>query len=93
MDEKERYKAQIEAKLVKFGETLHVIKTKKAMRNETQPEVSVDTIQRKHDHVKERVQALDHSDEAAWKKVKNEVDGLMSDIDSDLRAALSNFGG
>lgn len=39
MIQKERYSAEIDARIAKFGETLKEIKTKRELRNETRPEL------------------------------------------------------
>lgn len=92
MDEKEKYRAEIDAKLVKFGETLNEIKTKKELRNETSPDFQIDATLRKHEAAAAKIKELDGSDEGAWNKLKSEVDGLMGDIDKELRQALAYFG-
>lgn len=92
MNDKERYSAEIDARIVKFGETLNEIKTKRELRNENRPELSIDTTIRKHQEAQAKVKALKESDLNTWETIKTEVDGLMDDIDKELREALAHFG-
>jgi hypothetical protein len=92
MNEKEKYSAEIDAKLAKFGETLNEIRTKQELRKKSRPDLQIDGTIRKHQEVQSRVKALDGSDPDAWETIKTEVDGLMNDIDKELREALAYFG-
>ena len=94
MNQKERYKAEIDAKLIKFGETLHDIKTKKQKREANRPDLQIDTTERKHEKAVAKLQSLDASDDNdnAWEKIKSEVDILVDDIDKELRKAVAYFG-
>jgi len=38
------------------------------------------------------LKALKGSDSSGWETIKSEVDGLMDDIDKELREALAYFG-
>jgi hypothetical protein len=91
MNEKMKYKAKIEARLVKFGETLHEITEKKERRKENRPELNLDDTVRKHAEATARLNALDAVDDNAWKDAKTEVDQLVNDIDEDLRQATAHF--
>jgi hypothetical protein len=91
MDEREKYRAEIDAKLATFGETLEEIKTKQALRNETLPDVQLDGIVRKHQEVQSRARELKTSDAGAYEEKKVELDSLMDDIDKELRASLAYF--
>ena len=92
MNEKEKYSAEIDAKIAKFGETLNEIKTKRELRNEIRPELQIDTTIRKHQEAKAKAKALKRADSSDWETIKTEVDGLMDDIDEELREALAYFG-
>jgi hypothetical protein len=92
MNEKEKYSAEIDARIAKFGETLNEIKTKRELRNEIRPELQFDGTIRKHQEVQAKAKALKKADSSAWKTIKTEVDGLMDDIDEELREALAYFG-
>lgn len=92
MDEREKYSAEIDARIAKFGETLNEIKTKRELRNESRPELQIDATFRKHQEAQAKMKALKESDSSAWETIKTEVDGLMDDIDKELREALAYFG-
>jgi hypothetical protein len=92
MQEKEKYKAKIDARLVQFGETLLEVKTKKKLRDAAQPALDLGATENKHKEAAEKVKALEASDGENWKHLKSELDTLMADIDTDLRQALAYFG-
>jgi len=92
MNEKEKYLAEIDAKLIKFGETLHEIKNKMEQRKENLPDIQIDTTIRRHEDARVKVNELKKSDESAWKKAKDELDNFVNDIDEDLRQTLAYFG-
>ena len=92
MNEKEKYLAEIDAKLIKFGETLHEIKNKMEKRKENLPDIQIDTTIRRHEDARVKVNELKRSDESAWKKAKDELDNFVNDIDEDLRQTLAYFG-
>lgn len=92
MNEKEKYRAEIDAKLLKFGESINEIKAKRELRNESRPELQVESALRKHQEAQAKVKELDGSDPDAWEKIRTDMDGLMDDIDKELREALAYFG-
>jgi hypothetical protein len=91
MNEKEKYRAQIESRLMKFGESLYEITAKKEQRKENQPDIQIDPILRKQEAVEAKLKELDAADENSWQKFKTELDQLVEGIDSDLRKALAYF--
>lgn len=92
MKEKEKYRAQIEARLMKFGESLYEITTKKKQRNANLPDLQIDPILKKQEAAEAKLKQLDTADENSWQKYKAELDQLLDGIDSDLRKALAYFG-
>lgn len=92
MKEKEKYRAQIEARLLKFGDSLYEIATKKEQRNANRPDLQIDPILKKQEAAKDKLKQLDTADENSWQKQKAELEELLDGIDSDLRKALSYFG-
>jgi len=92
MNDKEKYSAEIDARIAQFGETLDEIKTKRELRSESRPELQIDATFRKHQEAQAKVKALKASDSSTWETIKTEVDGLMDDIDKELREALAYFG-
>jgi hypothetical protein len=93
MREKERYRAEIEARLMKFGESLYEITTKKEQRKENQPDIQIEPILRKQEAVEAKLKEMDTADENSWQKYKAEIDHLFEGIDADLHKAMAYFGG
>jgi hypothetical protein len=91
MDEKERYRAEIYAKLVKFGESLHELTTRKELRDERRPEIEIDSLLSKHEQAKAKLQDLRRTDADTWHQQRSEMDLLINDIDTELREALAYF--
>lgn len=92
MREKEKYRAQIEARLMKFGESLYEIANKKIEREDNLPDLQIDPILRKHEAAEDRLKKLVEADDRSWQKYKTELDQLLDGIDADLRQAMSYFG-
>ena len=92
MNEKEKYRAVIDARLAEFGETLNKIKTKRELRNENRPELKIDATFRKHQEAQAKMKELKGSDSSAWETIKTEMDDMMDDIDKELREALAYLG-
>lgn len=91
MKEKEKYRAKIESRLVKFGESLYEITTKKEQSKDNLPELEIDPILRKHEAVEAKLKELRAADESSWQKYKTELDQLVDGIDADLRRAMAYF--
>lgn len=91
MDEKAKYRTEIEAKLLKFGETLNELKAKRELRNMSRPELQVDSALRKHQEAQTRAKQLESADSESWEKMRTDIDTLMDDIDKDLREALAYY--
>ena len=92
MEEKEKYHAEIDAKLIKFGETLNEIKTKAEQRKKNLSEIGIDDTLRKHKNAKVKLEQLKQSDENTWQDYKVHLDGQVNDINEELRKALAYFG-
>lgn len=92
MEEKEKYHAEIDAKLIKFGETLNEIKTKAEQRKKNLSEISVDDTLLKHKNARAKLEQLKQMDEGTWQNYKVQLDDQVNDIDEDLRKALAYFG-
>jgi hypothetical protein len=91
MKEKEKYRAEIESRLMKFGESLYEITTKKEQRKKNRPDIRIDPILRKQEAVEAKLKELDTADENSWQKYKAELDQLIEGIDTDLRKAMAYF--
>jgi hypothetical protein len=90
--EKEKYRAEIESRLIKFSESLYEITNKKEQRKENQPDIQIDPILRKQEAVETKLKEMDPADEISWQKYKAELDQLVDGIDADLRKAIAYFG-
>jgi hypothetical protein len=91
MEEKDKYHAEIDAKLVKLGETLHEIKTKAEKKKKSLSEFSVDDTIRKYNNARTKLDQLKQSDKSSWQNHKMELGDLVNDIDEDLRKAMAYF--
>jgi hypothetical protein len=91
MDEQEKYRAKIEARMKYFNETIEEITAKAKLREMTQPDFNIEGILKKHEDAQTRLNKLENSDKNSWQKFQKELDGLIEDIDSDLRKAMAYF--
>lgn len=91
MNEKEKYLAEVEARMNRFHTSIEDITAKRKMRNETRPEIDVDGLRKRHEGISAKLKDIQTADDANWDGVKGEVDQMMGDIDRDLRAALANY--
>ncbi len=92
MDEKEKYRAKIDAKLLRFGETINEIKTNMEQRKENTPDIRLTPTLQKHEEARTKLSSLEQADKDSWHIYKRELDNLVNDIDEDLRRALAYFG-
>lgn len=90
--EKEKYRAQVEARLMKFGESLYEITTKKEQQKDKWSDLQIEPILEKQEAAETRLEELDAADENSWQKYKTELDGLLDGIDKELRKAMAYFG-
>jgi hypothetical protein len=91
MQEKEKYKAEIEARLLKFSDTLNEIQAKLKERKETPLDFQLELILEKHKKIGSKADQIEKTDESAWSKFKSELDDLINDIDDDMRKAMAHF--
>jgi small-conductance mechanosensitive channel len=91
MEEKEKYKAEIEARLRKFSDTLNEIRAKLKERKEMPPDFQIEPILEKQKKVTSKANEIEKTDESAWSKFKSELDDLVNDIDHDMRKAMAYF--
>lgn len=91
MNEKEKYKAEIETKLTSFNKTLNEIKAKQELRERNRINMDIGSTIRKRDEMQIKMKALEQADSNSWEPIKAEVDSLMTDIDKELRTALAYF--
>jgi hypothetical protein len=93
MNTRDTYRAELEAKIVGFGNTLEEIRTKAEMRRQNAPDIDIDALFQKHKKAKAKAGELESADESVLQKIKSDLDTLLDDIDNDLRQALNQLGG
>jgi len=92
MNEKEKYRAKIEARMAQFNETFEDITVKSKLKKATQADVKIKSLAKKHEQIKSKLKELEDSDEDTWQKIQGELDQLVSDVDENTREALAYFG-
>jgi phosphoenolpyruvate carboxylase len=92
MNEKEKYRAKIEARMAQFNESLEDITVKAKLRNATPEDLKIKSLAEKHEQIKAKLNELENSDESTWQKIRSELDQLVADVDEDTREALAYFG-
>lgn len=92
MQEKQRYRAKIEAQMTSFNETLEEITTKAKLRKASRPDIQIEGLVKKHENAQAKLQELDKADENKWQQLQPEIDQLLGEIDDGLRKALAYFG-
>ena len=92
MKDKEKYRAQLEARLMEFGESLYEITNKMEQRKVNQPNIEIAPILKKQEAAEDKLKELDTADENSWQTYQNELDQLVVGIDADLRKAMAYFG-
>jgi chromosome segregation ATPase len=91
MNEKEKYKAEMESRLRKFEQELKELKMKQEQAEEKLTELNIDGIVEKHNKAGNKFREIEQTDESSWGKFKSEIDDLVSDIDNDLRKAITYY--
>lgn len=92
MNEKEKYRAKIEARMAQFNETLEDITVKAKLRNATPEDLKIKSLVEKQEQIKAKLNELENSDESTWQKIQAELDQLVADVDEDTREVLAYFG-
>jgi hypothetical protein len=92
MNDKERYRTMINARIDRFNETLGEIRAKAKARENLQPDVSIESIAARKDAATAKLKELDEAEENSWQKFRADLEKLIDDIDADLRKAMAYFG-
>jgi len=92
MKDKEKYRAQIEARLMEFGESLYEITNKMEQRKANRPNIEIVPILKKQEAAEDKLKELDTADEDSWRTYQAELEQLVVGIDRDLRKAMAYFG-
>ena len=91
MEDKEKYHAEVDARIHRFHKHLNEIRTKLKHKKENPPDIQLDGTIRKYETAKAKAEDLKQADGDRWKKLKHEVDELFNNIDEDLRDSLAYF--
>jgi len=92
MNEKEKYRAKVDAKMTSFNQSIVEIKTKAQLRKATQPDIKIENLLKKRADAQAKLEELDKSDENSWQKIKAELDEVVQGVDEELRKAMAYFG-
>ena len=92
MNDREKYRAKIETQMRNFNQTIEELATKAKLRKDSQTDIDIESLLKKHEDAKVKLKELDTTNENNWQKVKGEVDDLFEGIDHDLRQAMAYFG-
>lgn len=94
MIDREKTRAEIEARLTRLGETINTLRQKAVERQAKfdQPlNQSLDAIDSKRDVVRQSLQEMDTLDEETYSSTIENLRHHLDDIDGSLRQALAHF--
>lgn len=91
MKDKEKYRSEIESRLMRLNESMETLITKAKLREDIKPDVDLEGLVKNHKTVKEKLEGLENANDNEWQKAKKEIDALMDTIDVDLRNAMAYF--
>jgi hypothetical protein len=92
MTEHEKLRAEIEARLVKFDESLEVLDREAAKRQEkfdASKRAQLDSIKKQKAEAEAKLREMDGAEEAKKHRLAEELKRYVVDIDENLREALS----
>ena len=93
MNNRKSKQAELETKIVKLGQTIDGLKTKQEIHRENAPDFDIHATASKHEKARAKADELEYADEDSWWKIFADIEGLLEDIDQDLRQALAYLGG
>lgn len=92
--DREKTRAEIEARLTKLGETINTLRLKAEQQQEKYAAPlgkSLDAIESKGSEVQNSLQETESMEEDAWSRTVDKLDRHLDDIDASLRKALAHF--
>jgi len=92
MNEKEKYRAKVEAKITSFNQSIEEITTKAKLKKSSRPDLKIENLLKKHESAQAKLEELEKSDENSWQKIKTELDSVVQGVDEELRQAMAYFG-
>lgn len=93
MNEKEKYMAEIEARMKKMDETLNTIRIKEKMQQDKHQTVGANylgNISAGMDKLRKEYQKLEAGEED-WKGIRDAIEAYSGDIDKNLQEALAYY--
>jgi hypothetical protein len=91
MNEREKYRAEIESRLTRLDESVVELATKAELRDDLKPSIDIEGIVENHKTAKEKLGVMDDLADSDWHAARVEVDTLVDRIDADLRNAMAYF--
>ncbi len=92
MNEKEKYRAKVEAKITSFNQSIEELTTKAKLQKVSQPDIKIENLLKKQESAQAKLEELEKSDENSWQKIKTELDSVVQGVDEELRQAMAYFG-
>jgi hypothetical protein len=91
MKDREKYRSEIESRLISLNENMEELTTKAKLRKDIKPHVDLEDLVKSHKTVKEKLEDLENRSGDEWQKARTEIDTLLNTIDADLRHAMAYF--
>ena len=91
MEDIEKYRAQIEARMTDFHENLEQVIAKAKEKKDTHSQVPLQNLVQKKEDAEAKLKELDGAHESEHPKIRDELDRLFGNIDQDVRDALSYY--
>lgn len=94
MTDKDMTQADIEARLVKLGQTITTLRLKAEQQQEKYAvplSKTLDAIESKRNEVENRLPELGALDDNSWSDAVSKLNSHLNDIDAGLRKALAHF--
>ena len=90
MNEKEKFRAEIDAKLKLMSTSLDDLTAKWEIRKENRPDINLKNLAAKKEQADTKLKELDQAaDEDVYRRAKSDITHMMNDIDDDLRSAMA----
>ena len=92
MTDKDKYRAKIEAELVKFGKSIEELEQEAERQQDkfdAYKRAHIEDIKKQKAHAEARLREMDQAEEEKRPGILKELQGYVKDIDDNLREALS----
>ncbi len=91
MDEKEKYRIEMDTKITRLGDTLHEIKNEMERRKESFPETTIHSAIENLREASLKLREIETLDKGSLEQRKVELESLVDDIDNKARKAMAHF--